>query len=59
MKLNVGQMLTNRADLFGKKEGFVRGDVRLTFGELNSIRIFQEKNTGWLVSDSYCCGGGQ
>lgn len=40
MKLNVGQMLTNRADLFGKKEGFVRGDVRLTFGELNSIRIF-------------------
>lgn len=35
MKLNVGQMLTNRANLFGKKEAFVRDQVRLSFSQLN------------------------
>lgn len=33
---NIGKMLKDRANLLGKKEGFVSHDVRLTFAEINS-----------------------
>ncbi|MGM9950181.1 MAG: class I adenylate-forming enzyme family protein [Lysinibacillus sp.] len=33
---NIGKMLADRANLLGRKEGFVSNDERLTFGEINS-----------------------
>lgn len=33
--LNIGKMLADRANLLGRKEGFVSNDVRLTFAEIN------------------------
>ena len=32
---NIGKMLADRANLLGKKEGFISNDERLTFGEIN------------------------